>query len=273
MAYASFHALEAKLRKIGFLEKYRELMRTAVELGHITPSSTKGSYIMTHHVVFKKDSDKPRVVYNASLKDKNRFSLNDTLYNGENLQRDLTYVIICFRLFRYALTADIKAMYTNIALSKESASKLRILIRLEEDGPIIECELSRLPFGLNVSPYFAIRCLRELANELPEDVRYLILIYVLLYCFYMDDLLSGSETLEGCIQLKTDLTNLLAKGQFPLTKFVSNSPEVVQPINNEELSLCSEEHKVLGMFWNPKDMTSSSSKSRSLLELSLKEIH
>ena len=51
--------------------------------------------------------------------------------------------------------------------------------------------------------------------------------------FYVDDVLKSVPTTAQAVHLTTDLTNLLRKGGFRLTKFASNSREVLQSIPSE----------------------------------------
>ena len=72
-------------------------------------------HYIPHHAVINPDksSTKVRVVYDASAKiKKEQKSLNECLYPGPTMLKDLTDILLRFRLNRIAIVADIeKAFY------------------------------------------------------------------------------------------------------------------------------------------------------------------
>ncbi|GFU86297.1 integrase catalytic domain-containing protein [Trichonephila clavipes] len=74
--------------------------------------------------------------------------------------------------------------------------------------------------------------------------------------FYVDDLLSGSATKKGAIQLVSELQEMMKRGEFSLRKWVSNDPDVLATIP-EELKAVDSKHtikddqpvKILGIAW------------------------
>jgi len=99
-------------------------MSEYIALGHMKLSDkeqlTSGTprYYIPHHAVFKNDSitTKLRVVFDASCDTDTGVSLNDCLMVGPNLQQDLLSILLRFRTFKYALTADIAQMYRQILI-------------------------------------------------------------------------------------------------------------------------------------------------------------
>lgn len=69
---------------------------------------------------------------------------------------------------------------------------------------------------LHLHRFLAIRTLKQLAID--EGQQYTNAANVLLRDFYVDDCLTGGPSIEEAIQLKNDLTSLLAKGQLKLCK-------------------------------------------------------
>lgn len=51
--------------------------------------------------------------------------------------------------------------------------------------------------------------------------------------FYMDDLLTGADTIKEAKMLQTAIHNAVAAAQFPLRKYVSNSDELLASIPSE----------------------------------------
>ena len=79
--------------------------------------------------------------------------------------------------------------------------------------------------------------------------------------FYVDDMLKSTEHINEAKELVKKVTLMCAEGGFRLTKFVSNSPEIVEVVPKEdrksveEVSLEKEKEKMeraLGVFWNVK---------------------
>ncbi|GFX62362.1 integrase catalytic domain-containing protein [Trichonephila clavipes] len=76
--------------------------------------------------------------------------------------------------------------------------------------------------------------------------------------FSVDDLLSGSATKKGALQLVSELKEMMKRGGFSLRKWVSNDPDVLATIP-EELKAVDSKHtikddqsvKILGIAWLP----------------------
>jgi len=102
----------------------------------------------------------------------------------------------------------------------------------------------------------ATRCLKKLADDNrchhPQSAQ------VLSYDFYIDDLLSGTPTLEEAIHLQQELTSLLDTVGFTLRKWASNHHSFMDSIptelkeTNQTLSLANENGvTTLGLLWIP----------------------
>ena len=88
-------------------------------------------YYLPHHCVFKEDSTttKLSVVFDGSATTSSGQSLNDTLMVGPTVQDDLYSIIMRFRFYPIALSADIAKMYRQLALEDKSKEFHRILWR------------------------------------------------------------------------------------------------------------------------------------------------
>ena len=73
---------------------------------------------MPMHAVRKESgtTTKTRVVFDASAKSKSGVSLNDLLMIGPTVHPPLIDVLLRFRLYRVALTADVSKMYRAVEL-------------------------------------------------------------------------------------------------------------------------------------------------------------
>lgn len=210
---------------------------------------------MPHHAVIKNDSltTKTRVVFDGSAKTASGLSLNDILMVGPTIQDDLFSINLRFRTYRYALTADIQQMYSQVRVDSEDRNFQKILWRFNPNEPIKIYSLNTVTFGTACAPFLAIRTLHQLAAD--ESDSYPTVASILKQDFYEDDGLTGSQTLQGALQLKSDLIELLKKGGFNLRKWASNHEKLRTDISNENLSSYlsldpTKTIKTLGLQWD-----------------------
>ena len=74
---------------------------------------------------------------------------------------------------------------------------------------------------------------------------------------YVDDCLTGGESVEATVGLQKSLDEMMEHGEFNLTKWASNSKEVLSHIAKEDQAQLntidfneSEPLKALGICWN-----------------------
>ena len=110
---------------------------------------------MPHHPVIKRgrSTTKVRVVYDGSARfSESHLSLNDCLQTGPNLIPKLFDILICFRGYRIALTADIEKAFLMIGIHKSDRDMLHFLWFADphkEDSEILQLRFTRLVFGLS----------------------------------------------------------------------------------------------------------------------------
>ncbi|XP_025997421.1 uncharacterized protein LOC113005763 [Solenopsis invicta] len=213
-------------------------------------------YYMPHHAVIKESSNttKVRVVFDASAKTNNGLSLNDTLMVGPTIQNKLFSHLIRFRSYKYVLTADIEKMYRQILVHDEDRRYQRILWR--ENGEIKTLQLNTLTFGISSPPFLAIRTIKKLADD--ERSSYPRAAKVIESHLYVDDLLTGAETINDARTLRNEIITLLARGGFSIRQWASNDKRVVNdlPISalHENFALDTDRAlKTLGVTWNARD--------------------
>lgn len=233
-AKANFLNLERRLAKDPNLKaQYVDFFRDYVARGHCVPTESAPRYVMPQQLVVKpeRSSTKLRVVLNCSAKSDNGKSLNDNIFAGPKLQKDLTLILISFRLFKITVCADIKKMYRQIYIQEEDREFFQFYFRETPQQPLKLYNMTVLPFGLNVSPWLALRVINQLtfeygnffplAQQAMDDYR------------YVDDVTSGSDTVQGAIQLKKQLEDISKKGGFELQKWASNSSEFLQTVEDK----------------------------------------
>ncbi|XP_028164774.1 uncharacterized protein LOC114355925 [Ostrinia furnacalis] len=258
-AQRRFMALEKKFKQDPSLqEQYNKVIQDYIDndyLSEVTSDNADEGYYIPHHAVVRPDKPMPRIVLDASAKTHTGVSLNDVLHVGPNLQADLFLLLLDFRLFPIAITADIKQMYLQIGVIDDHRKYSKILYRFHGNEPIRTFRFNRVPFGLKSSPFLAMRTVRQLASDLSTE--YPIAASIAETKFYMDDLVHSVPDEKTAACLAQELISLFKSGAFDLVKWCSNSrtllenlPESHQsPINFSEGNNVSS--KILGLSWDP----------------------
>ncbi|XP_049277727.1 uncharacterized protein LOC125761030 [Anopheles funestus] len=223
-----------------------------------TTDDPQNHYYLPHHPVIKASSTttKIRPVFDGSAKTDTEKSLNDLLLVGPVIQESLFTLLLKFRMRKIALVADIRQMYLQVKVHHDHTRYQRILWRDSPDKPIDVFELQRVTFGLASSSFLATRVLQQLA--LDEGDSFPMAKSALLEDFYVDDYIGGANSEEEAIQLQAQLTCLLEKGGFHLTKWNSNITNVLDNVPAEDMAsskvknfeAVEEPTKALGVSWN-----------------------
>ncbi|XP_037874348.1 uncharacterized protein LOC119630101 [Bombyx mori] len=222
IALRRFLNLEKKLQADPYLRvKYIDFMADYQKLGHMSPChpstfAHKPHFYIPHHGIFKSGSDKLRTVFDGSCKSSNGVSLNDCLHTGPALQQDIVDIILSFRTHPVVFSTDICMMFRNILIHPDQRRYQLILWRSSPDQPLLTYALNTVTYGLRSSPYHAIRTLIQLADD--EGHRYPAAAQVLRKSIFVDDILTGHDSVVKAQALQNDLINLLALGGFQLSK-------------------------------------------------------
>jgi len=238
---------------------YADFMSEYLSLGHMKavepqPHEDSASFYLPHHCVFKASEQPPRirVVFDASCKSSTGISLNDVLSVGPVVQQDLLSILLRFRTHRYAVAADIVKMYRQILIEPSQTKLQRILWRGDLETDIKTYELTTVTYGTSSASYLATRCLKYLAEQhastFPVGAK----------CverdFYVDDLLTGADTITDAKLVIKETAQLLRLGSFELSKWASNCPQLLANVNdkrNRSTIVSGHSHsRVLGTQWD-----------------------
>ncbi|XP_026462883.1 uncharacterized protein LOC113369864 [Ctenocephalides felis] len=210
IALKRFALLEKRFKaNTELFKEYKNFIVEYLKLGHMREVNEfrepTNAYYLPHHPVIKKESltTKLRVVFDASCKTSNGRSLNDLQAVGPTIQKDIFSILLRFRRHKYALTADIEKMYRQVIIHKDDRKFQRIFWRDNSNDSIKCFELNTVTYGTASAPFLAIRCLEQLCKENYET--YPIECEIIRKDFYVDDLITGADTLP---QLKTIKQNL-----------------------------------------------------------------
>ena len=190
-------------------------------------------YLPHHSVTHTKKPDKARIVFDASAKYRG-VSLNDTLLQGPDLTNSIIGVLIRFRQERIALASDIEAMFHQVHVPINQRDMLRFLWYSSglETKPI-EHRMTVHLFGATSSPSCCNYALKKTADDHLGDYNAKTLTTVH-NNFYVDDCLKSLSSENDAVQLVHELSNLLHERGFHLTKWLSNSEEVMATISPDE---------------------------------------
>ena len=251
---------QALLRK----RNWAAVVQEYLTLGHaqqVTPqvmcTPTARTYHLPMHAVYKQSSSstKLRVVFDASCPTTTGLSLNDVLAAGPT---NLDQILIRFRSYRVALSADIGKMYREVLLCNSDRQLHRFLWRPQTDQPVATYCMNRVTFGVRSSLYLAVRALQQTAADFstPDSLNS----WHIHNSFYVDDFLAGADDVSSAVQLYQELRELLLKAGFDLKKWRSSSSDVLQNIPSEIQELMPQQElvdhhsasypKTLGIVWD-----------------------
>ncbi|UYV75619.1 hypothetical protein LAZ67_13000765, partial [Cordylochernes scorpioides] len=161
-----------------------------------------------------------------------------------------------FRTFFVALSADIEKMYRQILIHTDDSNYQRVLWRDSPSDAIQEYKLTTITYGTACAPYLAIRTLHQLADD--EAMNYPVASEIVKRDIYVDDLLTGAYTVEEAQVLIRQIIALLAEGGFPIRKWVSNSPKIVDFVPKDQKGINQSfdfmdlpSVKLLSILWDP----------------------
>lgn len=246
------------------LREYDDIIRDQVRKGIVqvvtnsTPTSDQVHYL-PHHAVIRSDktTTKLRIVYDASSRSSGP-SLNDCLYTGPKFDQRILYILLRFRSHPVALTADIEKAFLMISMAEKDRDVLRFLWVddiMKEPPEIRTLRFARVVFGVSSSPFLLNATIKHHLEQFSSSHNSLV--QNLLRSTYVDDIVTGASSEDLAYGLYVQATDVLLRGGFNLRKFVTNSPQLQQKINQAEDALGSthkadpEEHKILGVCWEP----------------------
>ena len=259
--YSLYNRLEKKDITNVYSEKFKEgEMKDYIEEVKDDRPDIGPKWYMPQEVVVKveRTTSKARIVNNAAAKHK-RMSLNDTLRAGPNLQEDMLKILFRFRKESFVISLDVKEMFPQVIVRPEDRDWLRVLIR-EPGGKTKIYRHTRLPFGLNCSPFIAQYTVQSTAErhqkEFPLGHK------MITESRYVDDVIASLPTQAEAIQALHETLEIFKKCGMEAHKVLSNDTGVMTSVkrqirleqwgnwiyDEEDLPIT----KILGMTWNPE---------------------
>jgi hypothetical protein len=169
------------------------------------------AFYLPHRPIVKpeRETTKIRPVFDASTKNADGLSLNSEILATPVLHPPLTGILLRFRYHRIALTGDISKMFHRMRLPPEHKKYHRFLFREKETDPIRHFCFTKMAFGLADSPFKALRGVQMHVEKFKDD--FPLAAAELGRNLYVDDLLSGTDTVEEALALQKDAVQLMAK--------------------------------------------------------------
>ena len=133
-----------------------------------------------------------------------------------------------------AEAADVKEMYHMLRLPDHDKLAMRFLWRdsLREELSVYQFE--RTVFGEVSAPSSANYTRRRDADENGEDL--FLGVKAVHKHFYMDDGLPSTDSHEEAIEMQKQMTELLCHGGFHLHEWLTNNPDVLSTIPEQDRS-------------------------------------
>ncbi|XP_063968368.1 uncharacterized protein LOC129265564 [Lytechinus pictus] len=241
LAESRLKSLKRRLQRDENLHmKYSKTMKEYLSKGHaqeVTNNSEQNFplwYLPHHPVTHPMKPEKVRVVFDCAAKFQG-ISLNNQLLSGSDLTNKLIGVLMRFRQEKIALVADIEGMFHQVKVTPSDVDALRFLWWPDGDLSKEPKEYQMLVhlFGATSSPSCATFALRRTVEDNKDDFNP-DACQTVRDNFYVDDCLKSVASKEDGRRLVSQLRELLQRGGFRLTKWVSNDIDVLSDLPQSE---------------------------------------
>ena len=225
-------SLVRKLERQGLTDDDSEMIEQQRAAGVVESAETPAvgrEYYIPHKPVVRAEAEstKPRIVHDASARAYGGApSMNECLYVGPPLKNKLWDVLVRRRFNAVAITGDlqIKAFLQVRVQREDDRDAMRFHWRRNEQSTTETLRLTRALFGLAPSPFLLggvinahLTSWEEREPEVVAKVKKEL---------YVDDLISGSTTVNKARELKRKTATIFQDGCFKLHKWHSNVPEL-----------------------------------------------
>ena len=235
------------------LENYSAQIKDFEQRGVIRKMTEKEIQLWTgpvryvdHREVIKEGSTTPvRIVINSSFRSNNELSLNDILMKGPNVLTSLLQVLVKWRMFPVGFLGDISKMYHNVGTGEIEANLRRLLWRECEQNrpPDVYC-FEKVTFGDRPAGCIVVSALQATAEMFSHYSKKAA--HVLKQDSYMDDTLSGDNSIKEAKDLVSNIETIARKGGFKYKKFIFSG-------EYEDNGESKPSEKALGIVWEPSE--------------------
>ena len=171
------------------------------------------------------ESTKLRIVYDASAREKdNQPSFNDCLHPEPPLQNRLWDILVRSRFYPVLLTGDLKEAFLQVRIKKIERDSLRFHWKPPNSCKTSVLRFTRALFGMTCSPFLLGGVINQHLDtwegqhpELIKEIR---------DGLYVDDLITGGETVKLTVVKKVTTIEVFKDASFTIHKWHSNAPEL-----------------------------------------------
>ena len=263
-ALRRFYNLEHRLKKdpktaVRYADFMEGLLRAghAVKVGPLDVGITKRNWYLPHHNVYNPNKpDKTRVVFDASATHQGT-SLNSALLRGPDFLSSLPGLLMRFREYPIAVSADIEKMFYQVKVAPVDQDVFRFFWRTPGslDSPCTY-KMTVQIFGAISSPSVCAFALRRTAED--NKAKFPEVASKVISNFYVDNYLDSFATETLATTSSKQLIELLDLGGFRLNQWSSSSRKVLAKIPsseraNQSFNIDLDElpiERTLGLFWN-----------------------
>ncbi|KFD48527.1 hypothetical protein M513_10604 [Trichuris suis] len=156
------------------------------------------------------------------------------LLTGPDLLTDLFGLLVRFREYPVAVSADIAKIFHQVRVPERDQSMLQFLWRQPgSNEPLRQLQMTVHIFGAICSPAVCTYVLRKSAEDHKEQFPHVWRKVTSNFYVdnYLDSFASANEATSSCQQL----TQLLSRGRFHLTKWISSSRSVLKTVKHAEV--------------------------------------
>jgi len=146
------------------------------------------------------------------------------MHKGPTVQSSLMSILLQFRVHKYVFTADIEKMYRQIWINPNDQQYQMIVWRYDPSEGLKFYRLKTVTYGTKSAPYLATKCLEYLASKNMQ--KYHIGSSALKSYFYVDDCITGADTIPEALQIQKELNHLLLSSGFKLRKWCPSSSRI-----------------------------------------------
>ena len=126
-------------------------------------------------------------------------SLNDLLLVCPTVHPSFIDVLLRFRSHRVALITDVSKMYRAIMLTESDRDLHRFVWRKSPNDLLQDYRMTWVTFGVSASSFAANMAVKQNARDFA--LQYPLALKAVKESFYVDDGLTGADTIEGAIEL------------------------------------------------------------------------
>ncbi|KAH8346285.1 hypothetical protein KR059_000107, partial [Drosophila kikkawai] len=183
------------------------------------------------------------------------------MWVGPRVQKDIFDIIVKWRKWEFVVLADIVKMYRQIKINNDQ--KYQKILWRNSPEKIKNYKLTTVTYGTASEPYLATRFLVDIAEKFENQK----ISAIIRNDFYMDDLMTGADSVEEANKLIKLVSQELEKVGFNLRKWISNDLKILTTVEDTGDKLEKDrinwhfippagphfgDLKTLGLIWNPQ---------------------